>query len=217
MPKRSIFGGGKAIERRIDEFLDKVSETGMIAVVMLHHNIDRGDEDTSDQKLEHMLELKRSCSRIRREIEAELYTQMLIPDLLGDVVALIESLHRLVGTVHHAMRFNRYSPIDLPGPLAGIGKQLATAAGNAIENVVFASRAFFRDFTHVRDFVHKVGFHETECDEACDRLLKKIYESDLGLAEKNHFATVVREIDGIADDAEQIADSLTMYAIKRSE
>jgi len=164
-----------------------------------------------------MLELKRACSGLRREIEAELYTEMLIPDLLGDVASLIEALHRLVEEMHHGMRFGRHSRLTPPDFLRTDGVEMDKAVGNAVEHLVQAARAFFRDFTQVRDHVHKVGFYESESDVVRDRLLEKIYATDLSLAEKDHLAFSVREIDGIADRAERIADMLTIYAIKRSE
>ena len=218
--KRSLFGRSKAIERKIDEFLDKVSECALVMVAMLHHSLDneRGALDETDhRRVEQMLELKRNCSRLRREIESELYTQMLIPDLLGDVASLIEALHRLVEDMHHSMRFSSYSRIEPPAFVRSDGKELASAVGNAVEQLVQAARAFFRDFTHVRDFVHKVSFHESESDVVRDRLLEKIYATDLGLAEKDHIARAVRELDGVGDRAERISDQLTIYAIKRSE
>jgi uncharacterized protein Yka (UPF0111/DUF47 family) len=116
------------------------------------------------------------------------------------------------------MRFRRYSPLERPpAVLAPDGKELAAAVGQAVESLVLASRAFFRDFTRVRDHVHKVGFHESECDELRDRLLETLYASEFDLAVKNHIADGLREIDEVADDAERIADWLTIYAIKRAE
>ena len=217
MSERSLFGRNKAIERNIDELLDKVSEAGMLIVAAVHHRLDAGQDDAVEAKIEQVGELKHACSRLRRDIATELYTQMLIPDLLGDVVAVIEAAHDLVESVHHAMRFSRYSRLSPPEFLVQDGKDLATAVGNTVENTVFATRAFFRDFTHVRDFVHKVGFHESESDEIRDRLLEKIYSSELDLAEKDHIAASVRELDNVADAAERIADALTIYAIKRAE
>jgi predicted phosphate transport protein (TIGR00153 family) len=220
MSKRSIFGRSKAIERKIDEFLDKVSESALVVVATLHHSLDSGSaelDETERRRIEQILELKRSCSRLRREIESELYSEMLIPDLLGDAAGLIEALHRLVEEMHHVMRFSYHSRLQTPEAIRSDGKELATAVGHAVEQLVQAARAFFRDYTHVRDYVHKVAFYESESDAVRDRLLDKIYATDLGLAEKDHIARSVREIDGVADRAERVADMLTIYAIKRSE
>ncbi len=217
MSTRSLFGHNKAIEQNIDELLDKVSETGMLIVSTIHHQLEVGQDEAAVAKIAQVAELKRTCSRLRRDIETELYTQMLIPDLLGDVVSVIESLHQLVERVHHAMRFSRYSRQTPPEFVVQDGKELATAVGNTVEQTVLATRAFFRDFTHVRDFVHKIGFYESECDEIRDRMLEKIYSSDLDLARMDHIAAAVRELDSVADAAERIGDALTIYAIKRAE
>ena len=99
MSKRSIFGRNKSIERRIDELLDKVSECAMVVVATLDHQLDAGQDDSVLRRIEQLMELKRACSQLRREIESELYSEMLIPDLLGDVASLIESLHQLVELV----------------------------------------------------------------------------------------------------------------------
>ncbi len=220
MNKRALFGRSKAVERAIDEFLDKVSESALVLVATLHHFLDsrQAELDDSDrQRIGQMLELKRRASQLRREVEAELYTQMLIPDLLGDVVALIEALHRLVEDMHHSMRFSSYSRIAAPEFLRADGKEMATAVGQAVEALVHGARAFFRDYTQVRDHVHKVSFYESESDAVRDRLLEKIYATDLSLAEKDHVARAVRELDAVADRAERVADQLTIYAIKRAE
>jgi uncharacterized protein Yka (UPF0111/DUF47 family) len=220
MSKRSIFGRNKAIERKIDEFLDKVSETALVFVAMLQHALDSEatePDDTEQRRIEQMFELKRDSGRLRREIESELYTEMLIPDLLGDVASLIEALHHLIKDMQHTMSFGRPARIEAPDFLRSDGGEMDIAVGNAVEHLVKAARAFFRDFTRVRDYVHKVSFYESESDAVRDKLLVKIYQTELSLAEKDHPASSVREIDGIADRAERIADMLTIYAIKRSE
>jgi predicted phosphate transport protein (TIGR00153 family) len=220
MSKRSLFGRSHAIEREIDEFLDKVSESALVTVAMVQHSLDSSsaDLDEAEQgRIDQMLELKRNTSRLRREIESDLYTEMLIPDVLGDVASLIGAMHRLVEELHHAMRFSRYARIETPDFLRSDGRELVTAVGNSVDQLVLAARAFFRDFTHVRDFVHKVSFYESECDAVRDRLLENIYASDLDLSRQDHMARAVRELDSVADRAERIADMLTIFAIKRAE
>ena len=44
---------------------------------------------------------------------------------------------------------------------------------------------------------------------------KKIFESKIKLVEKLHLRDFVNGIDGIADHAEDVADRLSIYAIKR--
>jgi len=47
-------------------------------------------------------------------------------------------------------------------------------------------------------------------------LKRDIFDSDLELARKLHLREFVEQIDGIADLAEDIADRLAIYSIKRT-
>ena len=56
---------------------------------------------------------------------------------------------------------------------------------------------------------------EKEADKISYALKKQIFSSELGLAEKIHLREFVDHIDAIADQAEDVADRLTIYAVKR--
>ena len=56
------------------------------------------------------------------------------------------------------MRFSRYARLEPPEFLSSDGKEMATAMGHAVDELVQAARAFFRDYTQVRDSVNKVAF-----------------------------------------------------------
>ena len=77
-------------------------------------------------------------------------------------------------------------------------------------------RSFFRDIKTVRDNAHKVTFYEKESDKQTSDLQRKIFKSDLTLDQKMHLRYFVEKIDQIADHAEDIADELQIYSIKRS-
>ena len=77
-------------------------------------------------------------------------------------------------------------------------------------------RSFFRGIQSVRDNAHKVTFYEKESDIKFSALARKIFDSDLPLDKKMHLRYFVEKIDRICDQAEDIADEIQIYAIKRS-
>ena len=83
------------------------------------------------------------------------------------------------------------------------------------ENLAFASRAFFKDFTSVRNYAQKVYFLEHETDKTTAKLLDAVFASDLELAHKLQLRTFLREVSDIADLAEDCIDQLLIYVIKR--
>ena len=71
-------------------------------------------------------------------------------------------------------------------------------------------------FTEVTDHMHKVLFFEKEGDKVSTRLKMAIFAGELDLAHKAQLRNFVEHIDDIADTAEDVADRLAIYAIKRS-
>tara|TARA_B100000315_G_C13998731_1_gene329128 strand:+ start:125 stop:370 length:246 start_codon:yes stop_codon:yes gene_type:complete len=78
-----------------------------------------------------------------------------------------------------------------------------------------AARGFFRNIEAVRDHIHKVLFYQSEANDISSRTINKIYRSDLPLERKNHLRYFVGRIDGIASAAQELANYLGIYTIKR--
>ena len=92
-----LFGKTRFLVGLIDEFLDKISE-GVIVVeigIKAYLTTSEGPE-ICQEKLNQIIEIKRSCSELRRTIVTMLYTEMLLPDARGDVLRLLGSLFELL-------------------------------------------------------------------------------------------------------------------------
>jgi len=58
-------------------------------------------------------------------------------------------------------------------------------------------------------------FFEKEADKVSTKLKKAIFGSDLDLSHKRHLRSFVDHIDNVASWAEDVADRLAIYSIKR--
>jgi len=94
--------------------------------------------------------------------------------------------------------------------------KLSETVVNCVESLCLTVRSFFRDIKSVRDHAHKVTFYEKESDKQFSSLARKIFDSELTLDKKMHLRYFVEKIDRICDQAEDIADEIQIYAIKRS-
>jgi len=214
-----IFGRTKAIEADIDALLDAVSEQGMTLTQRLEAKLDQGElpGEIDEEFVDRLVGYKRTVSGLRRRIETSLIREMLIPDLRGEVMSLIERLHDFTEDVSHLVRsvslIRPRIPEFLVQDLRGIGRAL----GSCAEQMVMAARAFFRNPHAVHDHVHKVGFHESESDSLTNQAIRKLFDSDLELAEKVLLYQMITALDGLCDGAESIADAITIAAMKREE
>ena len=64
--------------------------------------------------------------------------------------------------------------------------------------------------------VYRESHPETEADKASTSLKRTIFESELGIGHKMHLRGFAETIDDVADWAEDVADRLAIYVIKRT-
>ena len=210
-----LFSGTRSLENQIDEFLDKVSEAGMVFGRAMRVYLEKGPSDEFDSFLDHAADIERRGDELRRTIEAELYLRTLIPDLRGDVLALLESMDHLVNVYEGDLfRISIQSP-DIPEQFHAGYMELVDTVMSCVDSVVLAARAFFRDIEAVRDHCSKTIFLETEADKIGTRLQRAIFASSLPLERKMHLRYFVERIDELANSAEDVADALQIYTIKR--
>jgi predicted phosphate transport protein (TIGR00153 family) len=214
--KLALFGKTKAMEGMIDDFLDRISEGGMRFEQGIADFVDAGFTGKLPSKVEQMRELELDSNRLRRTIETNLYTEMLIPDFRADVLSLLEELNFLLGLIEDVFLAITVERPIIDEPFKADFKRLASIAVKTVESAVLAGRAFFRNIAAVRDHLGKVGFHEEECDQLSTQLKRKIFGSELGLDQKMHLRYFVDKIDNLADAAEVVGDKLAIYSIKRS-
>ena len=211
----SLFGRTRALENQVDEFLDKVSEAGLVFGRAVRVYLDQGACAEFEAFMAQETAIEEREDTLRRSIEIELYARTLIPDLRGDVMRLLEDIDSLVNAFEgHLFRISIQKP-DIPKEFHKGFIDLTETVVTCVDSVVLAARAFFRDIESVRDHASKTMFFESEADKISTKLQRGIFGSDLPLERKIHLRYFVERIDDVANKAEDVADSLQIYTIKR--
>jgi predicted phosphate transport protein (TIGR00153 family) len=214
--KVALFGKTKAMEGMIDDFLDTISNGGMRFEQGIATYLEYGAEERCDAEANGMRTLEGEGNRLRRTIEIQLYTEMLIPDFRADVLGLLEDLNFLLGFSEDILLALTVEKPQIADAFKPDFQLLASSAVKTVESAVLAARAFFRNVAAVRDHLNKVGYHEEETDQIATRLKRAVFASDLGLDRKMHIRYFIDRIDRLADEAEDVADWLAIYSLKRS-
>lgn len=204
------------IEKEIDSFLDLASESGLIFIQGMNAYLNNS-LDTFSDCLKQNVETENKADTLRRSIEDLLYRKTLIPESRSDVLKLIEQMDALLGQFKGVMFRIEIERLVIAPKFHEELKSLNDAAVQSVESMTLSLRAYFKEITKVADYLHKVSFWESESDKASTRLQKAIFAcTDLELADKLQLRDLVKHIDGIADQAEDLADSLAIFVIKRS-
>ncbi len=211
-----FLGGTRIIQNDIDLFFSKVGDASLLFLKVLKYYFKAPkDIEKFNQTIEELDKLESQADELRRGIESYLYEKTLIPDLRSDVLALIENVDSLLSpqmAVSYALQIEKP---DIPAELHSGFIELAESTALCVEHLLQAARAFFRDTEAVRDYCHKVVFEESQADKHCSNLRIAVFNSNLDKVDKIHLRYFIERIDVVANRAEDIADSLTIYAIKR--
>ncbi len=213
--KFSLFSKTKPLENKIDLFHDKLLDAAMNfkKAIRIYLKEKRSEEYKKINK--QIKQIEHDADNLRRDIEAKLYTQNLIPDLRADVLNLVENLDKVINKFDEVVYEFYIEQPDIPEEYHMRFTEICDLSADCAENLSIASRAFFRDFSSVRDFSQKVYFIEHESDISSGHLKQAVFDSELPLANKLQLNILISEIADIADIAEDCVDELLIFTIKR--
>jgi len=210
-----LFKSTKMLETQIDEFLDAVSQGALVFEQGIKSYLEN-QKVNFEENITTIRDLENKADTLRRRIESHLYTHSLIPEHRGDVLGLLESLDNVIDTAKGTLNYFSVETPDIHMEVIKDFVELTDKAALAAESIVLAARAFFRNVNAVKDHLHKVYFYEKEADKIADRLKRHIYKLEIDLSNKMHLTNFVQHVDFLADRAEEVADRLSIYSIKRS-
>ena len=204
------------IEKQVDDFLNQISEAGLLFKTGVDIYL-KGKKDAFLKKADEIAEVEHRGDSLRRSIEEQLYLKTLIPESRGDVLDLLENMDALLDRFKGAIWGFEIERIEIDPKFHDDFKELVNYVVEASEAIVRSARAFFKNTGAVADHLHKVSFWETEADKVSTRLQRKIFrQEDMRLSHRMQLREFVRHVDKIADRAEDVADKLNIFVIKRS-
>jgi predicted phosphate transport protein (TIGR00153 family) len=211
-----IFKKELGVEKQIDSFLDQVSRSGLIFSQGAEAYL-KGERADFALKLTEIIEVEHAGDDLRRSIQQYLYTKTLIPESRGDVLQLIEDMDSLLDRFKGALWRMEIEDLDIEEDFHKDFKLLIKSVVETVETIVRAARAFFKNIASVADHLDKVYFWESESDKISTRLQMAIFRNkELRLSHRMLLRELARHLDKIADRAEDVADRLNIYVIKRS-
>lgn len=210
------------LKNNIDAFYDLLGDSTTVFAHILKLYLKNSVSPSEDielqlkERFDQLNHIELTADGLRRDIESILYEKTLVPDLRSDLLKLIEDVDVLIN-LQQACAFNLINETPhIPYVYHDDILSLQSTVASSADHLINACRAFMRDQNQVRDHVHNVIFVESEADKLSTAMKKKVFSSDLELAEKIHIRYFIERIDMVANHAEDIADSLAIYAIKRS-
>ena len=209
------FGKTRRLEAQVDQFLDLITK-GTLCMRAAIRSYLSGDDEDFQNRLEMVRDYERKADELRKSTESMLYTYSLIPESRADVLGLLENLDNVIDRAKQIVQEFDVQQPDVEIGYLDLYVQVTSKSVKAVEQVVDAARAFFRNESRLRDCINKVDFFETEADRAGLRLKKQIFQSDLDLARKQHLRYFADALESLSDIAQEVSEQLAIASIKRA-
>jgi len=211
-----LFGRTRRLIGEIDDFLTQLSESAMTFREAIRTYLAQGASERFHERLAQVSNSESQADELRRNIQRDMYAETLMPDARGDILSLLESLDEIINRLEETLWYFSSEQPQIPEDLREEYDNLLTPTVDCVEALALAARAFFRDAEAVNDHLHKVHYYEKEADQVIGRLKSDIFSRDLSLAEKIHLRFFAERIVWISDMSEDVADQLSIFAIKRA-
>ena len=215
MAKFRLFRETKKLEDRVDRFFLLLSEASVIYRLAVRTYLRERVSEEFMARLKHVHEIETEADVLRRAIEKDIYSEMLIPDARGDVLGLIETSDEIFSLFASSLwAFSNEKP-QITDELKAEYRRLTNMVIKAVEELASGCQVFFRSPHLVPTHTAKVVLFEREADTLSKSLKMQIFSNGLDLQEKLHLREFVDCIKVIADRSEDVSDRLTIYALKR--
>lgn len=201
----------------IDKFLNTIDQGGLIFKEGVYNYLYNNADKFADN-LRTLSQLETEADILKRKLETILYTQSLMPQLRGDILRLFEELDAIINLAKtNLFQFDVEVPF-IPAELNSDFVKLTELSASAIESVIPASRAWFKNPETVKEQLHRVYLYEKETDKLADSIKRRVFHDmpQIKLSEKFHLRYFTLHIETLSDAAQKVADTLSIMAIKRT-
>lgn len=176
------------------------------------------DRAEFDSNLQNMTMLESEVEVLRREIENALYLQASFIHSTSDIMRLLEKSRSITDLLYESLfQFEIETPF-VPSELNMEFMKLTEFSALAVQAVIPAAKAYFRDSETVPDKISKAYYYEKAAVKYSQTIKRTVFHNmpSLKLSEKFHLRYFALHIENLAKAAENVADQLAVMALRRT-
>ncbi len=205
----------KELFDNIMRYLQEVSETSVCFTQAMHYYLANGINEEFENQVKNVHSLESSADNHRREIEITMYKKSLLPDSRADILELIERIDRLPNRNESILWQILTENVTLPDMLKDEFAHLVDLSEQTVSLVAECANDIFLKGERVKELTDHIDSNESTSDKIERTLIRRLFTSDMDLGEKLLVKDVILQTGKITDDAESIADRITIFNIKR--
>ncbi len=216
MRRLGLFQKTRELDDKINTFLLNIIQGGLLFARATEIYLKSGTTPDFLELKEQVSALEAENDSLRRVVENDLYAHMILPDMRSDILKLLEGCDRVINKYESDLILWSIEKPHVPAGLHEPLKQMVTVDLDCAGALVGGARAFFKG-EDVDAYVKNVYALEHVVDEQAIALKRLIFDDGrLELARQLQLKALVYGIEKVSDMAEDVADVLTIIAVKHA-
>lgn len=161
-------------------------------------------------------DLESENDMLRREIEASLYRQMILPGMRSDLLDLMEACDHVINQYERVVLMWSIEKMKVPSDCFKETVQVVTTTRDCVGFLMSGVKAFLDGQVSVDNEVQECYFLEHMVDQIAFDLKARIFKKKITLAHQLQLKEFVISLEKISDLAEDAADKLKIIAVKHA-
>lgn len=211
-----LFKRTRDVELKIAEFLTNIIHAGFLFSAGIERYFDKGANAEFVDIAEQVSVFESKNDTLRRDVEKQLYIQMILPDVRSDIIKLLEGCDRVINRYEEILILMTAQKIKLPKELHDRLLEMVKSTLECVNALIVAVRCFFSGLS-LEEFARQASFLEHQVDKQALALKTQVFTTQKWpLAFQMQLNDFIKSIERISDIAEDVADNVTIMSAKHS-
>ena len=213
----ALFHKTKQLNDKMTTFLMNIVECGVVFAKAMDVYTSKGVKKEFLNLRQKVSQLESENDTLRREMEAELYRQMILPGMRSDILDLTEACDSVINQYEALVILWSIEAPKIPTDMYGKTAELVHMTLDCVGALVAGVKAFFAGQMSVEEEVQECYFLEHKIDLLGQELKQKVFDNkQLNLARQLQLKDFVTELEKLSDMAEDAADKLKIISVKHA-
>ncbi len=211
-----LFKKTRELEGKITTFLMNIMQAGFLFARAYDKYFESGVSADFLTLRQQVSALEAENDGLRRDVESQLYVQMLLPDMRSDILSLIEGCDKVINKYESDLILLSVERPKIPVVLKDDLTRLIEVNVACVEALISGFKAFMAG-SGTSDFVAQVYRLEHQVDLQAMDLKQVVFQTmRVPLARQMQLKEFIYGIEKISDMAEDTADMISVMVVKHA-
>ncbi len=149
------------------------------------------------------------------EVNNLMYGKALIPESRGDIMNLLHSLDKIPHYFESVLFIIKYQELTIPEDIVMDIQALLKISIESCELLSKQVTLFLKKETGIRSLMSIIDTNESHCDHIEQRIISKIFKSDIDPFLKLQIKELIIKMGDISDQADRVSKIINIISMKR--